>query len=103
VIFPCPDSTFGWVGAMHIRGCVLDLDLIRLNESFDIVGSLVFQLVEEGTVATGGEPRIHLRVGSQEFFFGSDFDGDGLDVIGVVHIEECNVCVAAVGRDGEAS
>ncbi len=31
------------------------------------------------------------------------FDGDGLDVIGVVHIEECNVRIAAVGRDGEAS
>ncbi len=101
MIFPHPDSAFGWVGAMHIRGRVLDLDLFHRNESFNIVGCLVVQLVEERTLATGGEPHIHLHVGSQVFFFGSVFDGDGLDVIGVVHIEECNVRVAAVGPDGE--
>jgi hypothetical protein len=88
---------------MHIRGHVLDLDLFHRDESFSAVGCLVVQLVEEGTVARSGEPRIHLRVGLQVFFFGSVFDGDGLDVIGVVHIEECNVRVATVGRDGEAS
>ncbi len=27
------------------------------------------QLVEEGTVAVDGEPRVHLHVGLQEFFF----------------------------------
>jgi hypothetical protein len=103
VIFPHPDSAFGWVGAMHIRGRVLDLDLFRHNESFNVVGCLIVQLVEEGVVATGGEPCIHLHVGSQEFFFGLVFDGDRLDVIGVVHIEECNVCIALVGCDGETS
>jgi hypothetical protein len=103
VIFPHPDSVFGWVGAMHIRGCVLDLDLLCRNERFDVVGYLIVQLVEEGTVAANGEPRIHLRVGLQEFFFGLVFDGDGLDVVGVVHIEECNIRIAMVGRDGEAS
>ncbi len=97
------DSTFGWVGSMHIWGLVLDLDLFPRDECFDITGCLVIQLVEEGTVAAGGEPCAHLHVGSQEFFFGSVFDGDRLDVVGVVHIEECNVRVAAVGCDGEAS
>ncbi len=86
VIFPHLDCTFGWVGAMHIRGRVLDLDSLHRDECFNIVGCLVVQLVEEGTVATEGEPRIHLRVGSQELFFGLVFDGDGLDVVGVVHI-----------------
>jgi hypothetical protein len=88
---------------MHIRGRVLDLGLFHHNESFNLVGCFVIQLVEEGTVATGGEPRVHLCVGLQEFFFGLVFDGDGLDVIGVVHIEECDVRVAAVGPDKEAS
>ncbi len=54
---------FGWVGAMHIRGRVLDLDLFHCDESFNVVGCLVVQLVDEGMVAMGGEPRIHLRVG----------------------------------------
>jgi hypothetical protein len=53
---------------MHIRGPVLDLDLLRRDERFTIAGCLVVQLVEAGTVAMGGEPRMHLRVGSQEFF-----------------------------------
>ena len=88
MIFPHPDGAFGWVGAMHIWGCVLDLDFLCRNEHFDVVGCLIVQLVEEGTVATDSEPRIHLCVGSQELFFGSVFDGDGLDVIRVVHIEE---------------
>jgi hypothetical protein len=69
VIFPHPDSAFGWVGAMHIQGRVLDLDLFRRNESFNIMGYFVVQLVEEGTVATGGEPRVQLHVGLQEFSF----------------------------------
>ncbi len=103
MIFPHPDSAFSWVGVMYIRGCVLDLDLLHHNEGIDVAGFLVVQLVEKGTVATGGEPCVHLRVGSLEFFFGSGFDGDGLDVVGVVHIEECGVCVAMVGHDGEAS
>ncbi len=87
---------------MHIWGCVLDLDFLCRNEHFDVVGCLIVQLVEEGSVATGGEPCVHLRVGLQEFFFGSVFDGDGLDVVWVVHIEECSVRVAVVGCDGEA-
>jgi hypothetical protein len=103
VIFPCPDGVFGWVGAIHIRGRVLDLDLLRRNECFDLAGCLVFQLVEEGTVAPGGKPRVHLLVCSQEFFSGSVFDGDGLVVVGVVHIEECDVRIAVVGCDRETS
>ncbi len=78
VIFPRPDSAFGWVGAMHIRGRVLDLNMLCCDEHFDVAGCLVVQLVEEGTVAVGGEPCVHLCVGSQEFFFGLGFDGDGL-------------------------
>ncbi len=78
MIFPRPDGAFGWVGAMHIQGHVLDLDLLCHNEHFDIAGCHVVQLVEEGTVAAGSEPRIHLRVGLQEFFFGLVFMGTDL-------------------------
>jgi hypothetical protein len=88
---------------MHISERALDLDLLCRNERFDIARCLVVQLVEEGMVAAGDEPRIQLRVGSQELFFGSAFDGDGLDVVGVVHTEECDVLIAAVGCDREAS
>jgi hypothetical protein len=102
VIFPRPDGAFSWVGAMHIGGRVLDLDLLHRYECFDVAGCFVVQLVEEGMVAAGGEPHVHL-VGLQEFFFGSVFDGDGCDVVGVAHIDECNVRVAGVGCDGEAS
>ncbi len=73
MIFPHPDSAFGWVGEMHIRGRVLDLDLFHRNERFNVVGCFVVQLVEEGMVATGSEPCVHLRVGLQEFFFGLVF------------------------------
>jgi hypothetical protein len=102
VIFPHPDSAFGWVGAMHIQGRVLDLDLLHRDEPFDIARCLIVQLVEEGMVAADSEPCVHLRVGLQELIFGSVFDGDGLDVVGVVHIDECDVRVSAVGRDREA-
>ncbi len=42
-------------------------------------------------------------VGAQEFFLQPAFDGDRANVVGIVDVEDNDVCIASVGGDGEAA
>ncbi len=39
----------------------------------------------------------------KKLFFGAILDGNGANRVGVEYVEDNNICVAAVGRDGEAT
>ena len=52
MIFPSANSLFGWVGTMHIGWGVLEFGIVFGNEGLDILGGLVVQFVQWGSVAT---------------------------------------------------
>jgi hypothetical protein len=39
----------------------------------------------------------------KKLFFGAILDGNGANCIGIEYVEDNNICMAAVGRDGEAA
>ncbi len=40
---------------------------------------------------------------TKKLFFGAILDGKGANLVGVQYVEDNNICVAAVGCDGEAA
>ncbi len=82
---------------------MLEVGVLGGNEGFDIVQCLVIHFVEARFEAPGGEIIVSDLVGVKEFFFRPIFDGNGSDEVGIVDIEDDQVSVAAVRRDGETS
>jgi hypothetical protein len=89
VVLPCVDDPFGQVGAMYVGGRLLELDLFIPNQCLDVMGGFVVELVEVREESSSGKPGVDLCEGVQQFFLGLALDGDGFDVVCVVHIEQC--------------
>jgi hypothetical protein len=86
---------------MHVEEHVQDLDLFGLDECLNVEGGFIVELVEVREEAPGGKPSVDFFVRAQQFFLGPALDGDGLDVVCVVHVEQCNVRVASFLCDWE--
>ena len=88
---------------MHIGRGVLEVGVLGGDNGFDVVRRLVIHFVEARFEAPGGEIIVSDLVGAKEFFLGPIFDGNGSNEVGIVDIEDDQVRVAAVRRDGESS
>ena len=103
VVLPCSYGAFGGISAVHIGRGVLKVGVLGGNEGFNVMRRLVIHFVEARFEAPGGEIIVSDLVGAKEFFFRPILDGNGSDEVGIVDIEDDQVSVAAVGRDGETS
>jgi hypothetical protein len=61
------------------------------------------QFIEERFEAVDSEPGIDLPIGTEMFFFQVILDGNRANRIGIVDVEDYNICLARVGCDGEAA
>ncbi len=77
--------------------------MLGFNEVFDVFGGFVVHFVELRFESSTGQILVRDLVGSEEFFFGVVFDGNGRNEVGVIDVEDDKVCVAVVGRDWEAA
>ncbi len=77
--------------------------MLGFNEVFNIFGGFGFHFVELRFEYSTGQILVRDLVGSEEFFFGAVFDGSGCNEVGVIDVEDDNICVAVVGRDWEAA
>ncbi len=75
VVFPCSNRTFSKVGVAHVGGGCIGVYFFCRDECFNIVGHLIVHFVEEGPIAPGREPDVHLRDGPDEFFLEPVLDG----------------------------
>ena len=75
--------------------------LLRLDESLNFMQCLVVHFVQEGFEAPHQQPLVCFVVWAQEFLFRPALDGYRANVVGVVDVENNDVCVAPVGGDGE--
>jgi hypothetical protein len=57
--------------------------------------------MEERFEAAESEPGIDLAIGTEKFFFQAILDGNKTNCIGIVDVEDNNICVAMMGWDGE--
>ena len=87
--------------AMLVRQCVLEARLLRLDEFLDLMRCLIVHFVQEGFEALHRQPLICFVVCAQEFFFRPALDWYRANVVGIVDVENNDVCVAPVGGDGE--
>ena len=76
MILPGADCSFGRVCAVDVGWCVLQRGVLGLDESFNCIGRFVVHFVEEKFVATLCQVFVGDLVSSEEFFFGSIFDGN---------------------------
>jgi hypothetical protein len=76
MVLPRTDRAFGGLGAVHVRGAILQFDLVQSNECFDIMGCLIDHFVEDGPISPGCKPGVHLCDGPQELLFASVLDWD---------------------------
>jgi hypothetical protein len=102
MIFQSSDGTFGGVDSMFMRRNALELDFVFQEGCFEILGTFVVKDMEFRRVSlldeqfVGGLPCIAndgcgLAIGN----------GDGMDVVGILMVENEEVVVASGGRDGE--
>jgi hypothetical protein len=49
------------------------------------------------------EPGVDLTICTKKLFFRAILDGNGANCSGIKYVEDNNICMAAVGRDGEAA
>jgi hypothetical protein len=84
---------------VECTGCVF----VWWQKCFDVCGCFVVEFMEKGFEATESEPGVDLAIGTEKFLFHKFFNWNVTNCVGVVDIENDNICVAAVGHDGEAA
>jgi hypothetical protein len=97
------DDPFGRVCALDVQWSVLDVCLLGGNKGFNVFGSFVVEFLEERFEAAKSEPGVDVATVTEKFFFGTIFDGNRINVIGVLDVNDNNVCMVVVGCDRKAA
>ena len=91
VIFEGADRLFSCIVVVQVGWDELILDLFCSEKLFDEGGAFVVEYLHRGLEASLLEIRMHRCHGTEEFLFGSCFDGAGEDCIGVMVITDHDI------------
>ncbi len=81
---------------MHIGVCVLEVSFLGINDIFNVFGGFIVHLVKLWLKTPVGEIFVCLLVGAEEFLFCAIFDGDGCNEVGVINVEDDEICIATI-------
>ncbi len=87
VILPRKNGSFGGVGAMDIRWCVLESDALGMDEVFHVLRRFVVHLVQSRFEATSFERIVGRLVGAKKLFLGAILDGHGCNEVGIINVK----------------
>jgi hypothetical protein len=88
---------------MDIWWSVLDVCLLSGNKRFNVSGCFLVEFMQERFEAAESEPGVDFAICTEKLFFQAILDGNGANCIGIEDVEDNNICMAAVGYDGEAA
>jgi hypothetical protein len=103
VIFECPNGAFSSVDSMFFWRNTLKLDVILGKGIFQILGAFVVQDVQIGRMTLTSEQQVRLFPGIANASSFAIWDGNRVDGICVLLVQDKEIVVAATGRDMEAT
>ncbi len=103
VIFERPNGTFGSIDAMFFRWDALELDVVLGKSIFEVLGTLVVKNVEIGRMAVVNKKFVGLLPGLANASCLAIRNGNGMNGIGVLMIENKNMIIPTTGWDVETT
>ena len=102
VIFECPNGTFGSIDAMFFRWNALELDFVLGKSIFEVL-TLVVKNVEIGRMAVVNKKFVGLLPGIANASCLAIRNGNGMNGIGVLMVENKNIIIPTTGGDVETT
>jgi hypothetical protein len=93
MIFKCTDGAFGGVPAVDVGRRELGIDVVIGQVLEESLGGFIVQALKLGFEATGAEEVVRLVKGSQNVGAGSGFQGNRMDIVGVIIIKDKEILV----------
>lgn len=103
MILERPNGTFGGIDAMFFWRNTLELDFVLGKGIFEVLGTLVVENVEIGRMAVVNKKFVGLLPGIANAGGLANWNGNGVNGIGVLMVENKNIIISTTGGDVETT